>query len=106
LADASAQSRRHPVRPTSLCRGGEWWLVFSAAEIKTGLKTGQGLEFPFPHDLVPKLNRYLEVHRPALLARGKRRPTPVTAFWVSKYGTHMGYAAISRQVRHDEARKR
>jgi integrase/recombinase XerC len=82
-----------------VCRGGEWWLVFSAAETKTGPKTGQGLEFPFPADLVPALHRYLEVHRPVLLARGKRRPTPVTAFWVSKHGTHMGYATIARQVR-------
>jgi hypothetical protein len=81
-----------------VCRRSEWWLVFSAAETKTGPKTGQGLEYPFPHDLVPKLYRYLEVHWPVLLARGKRSTT-VSGLWVSKHGTHMGYAAISHQVR-------
>jgi integrase/recombinase XerD len=77
-------------------RGTEWWLVFPAAETKTR----QLLQFAFPPDLEPNLQRYLEVHRPVLLARGDRHTgAPVTALWVSKHGTHMGYAAIGHQVR-------
>ena len=84
---------RHLVR-----RGTEWWLVFSAGEVKTGRKTGQGLEFPFPADLVPGLQRYLDIHRPVLLARGERRAMSVAALWVSRHGSQMGTAAIRHQV--------
>ena len=71
--------------------------MFPAAETKT--KTGQALEFPLPADLVVGLHRYLEQHRPVLLARGARQAVPMTALWVSKQGTHMGSAAIGHQVR-------
>ncbi|MDA8250223.1 MAG: hypothetical protein M0Z28_13765 [Rhodospirillales bacterium] len=84
---------RHLVR-----RGDDWWLVFSAGEVKTGRQTGQGLEFPFPADLVPGLQRYLDIHRPVLLARGQRRALSVAALWVSRHGSQMGTAAIRHQV--------
>jgi integrase/recombinase XerD len=78
-------------------RGTEWWLEFAAAETKT---RRQHLEFPFPPDLVPQLQRYMEVYRPVLLARGDRQTdAPLTALWVSKQGRQMGYAAIGHQVR-------
>lgn len=81
---------RHLVR-----RGAEWWLVFAAEETKTR----QLLEFPFPAELVPLLQRYLQQHRPVLLAQGHRQDGPVTALWVAKSGTQMGPAAITHQVR-------
>ncbi|MDQ2762646.1 MAG: hypothetical protein M3Y22_03905, partial [Pseudomonadota bacterium] len=87
---ASILCDQHLVR-----RGAVWWLAFPAAETKTR----QALEFPFPANLVPGLHRYLEQYRPLLLARGRRPITPMTALWVSKQGTHMGYAAIGHQVR-------
>lgn len=88
---ASILCGQHLVR-----RGTEWWLVFPAAETKTRRRR----QFAFPPTLEPNLQRYLEVHRPVLLARGDRQTgAPVAALWVSKQGTHMGYAAIGHQVR-------
>ena len=90
---ASIACGRHLVR-----RGTDWWLVFSAAEINTGHKMGQGLEFPFPANLVPGLQRYLDVHRPVLLGRGQRRAMSVAALWVSRHGSQLGAAAIWHQA--------
>ena len=76
--------------------GSKWRLVFPATETKNRLL----LQFAFPPDLELNLQRYLDVHRPVLLARGERQTgAPLTALWVSKQGTHMGYAAIGHQVR-------
>ena len=86
---AAIRCDQHLVR-----RGSEWWLVFG-----TDTKTKRSLEFPFPGDLVPLLQRYLQQHRPLLMARGPRRSVPVTALWVSSHGTQMGPAAITHQVR-------
>jgi integrase/recombinase XerD len=77
-----------------LRRGSQWWVELPAQETKTG----QAQQFPFPDELVPGLDRYLQHHRPVLLGLGQRQATPVTALWVSKHGTHMGYAAVGHQV--------
>ena len=55
-------------------RGAEWWLVFAAAETKTR----QPLEFPFPADLMPGLQRYLEGTGRSCwrVASGERRRSP------------------------------
>jgi integrase/recombinase XerD len=90
---ASILCGRHLVR-----RGEDWWLVFPAGETKTGRRTGQGLEVPFPADLAPALRRYLDIYRPVLLARGQRRALSVAALWVSRHGSQMGTAAIRHQV--------
>jgi integrase len=75
-----------------ISRGGSWWLIFGPEDTKTR----QRLEFPFPAELVPQLECYLAVHRPALLSRGGRRPTASTqALWVSQDCGPMGQAAIS-----------
>ena len=84
---------RHLVR-----RGDDWWLIFPADEVKTGRRTGQGLEFPLPANLLPRLQRYLATHRPVLLARGQRRALSVAALWVSRHGSQMGTAAIRHQI--------
>jgi integrase/recombinase XerD len=76
-------------------RGTDWWLQFEPAENKGKIL----LEFPFPPELTPFLERYLTVHRPVLLHRGQRRLEPVTALWISKHGGPMGEAAITHQVR-------
>ena len=77
-------------------RGEAWWLLFPAAETKTH----RALEFPFPPELAPHLERYMAAYRPVLLARGNHQDqSPVTGLWVSSQGTQMGYAAIGHQVR-------
>ena len=43
--------------------GRRWWILVPAEETKTR----SALELPFPDNLVDHLERYLEVHRPALL---------------------------------------
>lgn len=79
-----------------ISRGKSWWLTFGPEDTKTR----QRLEFPFPAELVPQLERYLAVHRPALLSRGGRRPTaPVQALWVSQDCGPMGQAAITYWIR-------
>ena len=46
--------------------GGEYWLLFTAAETKQH----RPLEFTVPVAIVPQLERYLAVHRPLLLTSG------------------------------------
>jgi integrase/recombinase XerD len=77
-------------------RDGVWRLIFPAAETKAK----QPIEFDFPADLVPYLERYLAHWRPILLTRGGRQAAAITsALWVSTNGTHMVYASIGHQVR-------
>jgi integrase/recombinase XerD len=82
-------------------RNGSWWLMFGPKDTKSRQK----LEFPFPAELVPHLERYLAIHRPALLSRGGRRPpASIDALWVSQNRTAMVYAAIAYWVhRHTQA---
>jgi integrase len=60
------------------------------------------IEAPFPEDLVPYLETYLEVHRPILLT-GKPIPgvirAPTQALWIAKGGKQMGAAAISYEIK-------
>lgn len=76
-------------------RTGAWWVAFTPSETKTK----RPLEFPFPADLVPRLERYLEKWRPILLTRdGRQAPAAIDAFWVSKDATALGYQTISDHV--------
>jgi integrase/recombinase XerD len=84
-----------------ISRGDSWWLTFGPEDTKTR----QRLEFPFPTELVPQLEHYLAIHRPALLSPGGRWPTASTqALWVSENRTSMGQAAIAYWIcRHTKA---
>jgi integrase/recombinase XerD len=73
------------------CENGVWSLAFEANETKTHRR----LEFPFPSELVPALQRYLDIHRPVLLtAGGRKTPSTTAALWVTQDGNHLGRAAI------------
>jgi integrase/recombinase XerD len=87
--------------------GGSWQMLFGAHETKTHAR----YEARVPSTLAPRLERYLDVHRPVLL-RGKcvldrANNMPLSgedAVWVSKVGTQIEKAALSeRIVRHTKA---
>jgi integrase len=94
---------------------GSWQIHFAAQETKTHVL----YEAAVPAALAPRLERYLEVHRPVLV-RGKRvcdpankmfgsdLDTPVDpvrgAVWVSEIGTQIEQAALGcRIVKHTKA---
>jgi integrase/recombinase XerD len=82
-------------------RNDSWWLLFAADETKAR----RPLEFPLPLDLLPDLERYLEVYRPILLTRGGRQSAaPLTSLGVSRDATVLGYGTIAHHVeRHTRA---
>ena len=78
--------------------GGRWRIVFAAEETKTHVP----YEAVLPAALGPRLERYLDVHRPVLL-RGKREDgnpdappiyPELDAVWVSEDGTQLSYQAL------------
>ncbi len=73
-----------------LVRYGETWLLeFEAHEVKNR----RPLELPFPDQLAPYLESYLDHWRPALL---RRRETD--RLWVTRYGQLMGTKAAYRRI--------
>jgi integrase/recombinase XerD len=94
---AAIEIGRHLVR-----QGEAYWLRFEGCETKTG----EPIEAPLPHALVPRLEHYLSVHRPFLLARDGRwkrfdRPSGQrkNALWISEHGSAMTEIAIYFRVR-------
>jgi site-specific recombinase XerD len=81
---------RHVVK-----RGDTWWLSLPPEEGKTGKE----LECLWPEQLASQLERYLDVHRPALLQCSTRGDQAGHALWVSKQGTPMTSDALSFQVK-------
>jgi integrase/recombinase XerD len=81
---------------------GCWRIVFAAEETKTRVP----YEAPLPAALGPRLERYLDVHRPVLLrgepADGNRDPPPIhadlDAVWVSEDGIQLEYEAVAYQI--------
>lgn len=95
--------------------GGSWQMLFGAHETKTHVL----YEARVPSTLAPRLERYLDVHRPVLL-RGKCVPdrannmplsegqtsihSELDAVWVSEVGTQIEQAALAhRIVKHTKA---
>ena len=77
-------------------RDGVWYLVFTDRQTKSGRRH----ETPFPAELVPHLEKYLATYRPVLLTKGgQQAPAPVTALWVSRDATALGYGTIAHHVR-------
>jgi integrase len=82
--------------------GGSWRLVFAAEETKTRVP----YEAVLPAALEPRLEHYLNVHRPVLLrgepADGNPDAPPlhadVDAVWVSEDGIQLTYEAVAFQI--------
>jgi integrase len=87
--------------------GGRWQILLAGDETKTRI----AYEATFPAALAPRLERYLDVHRP-LLMRGKGAdaradPPPINpaldAVWVSEVGTELEQRALAcRIVKHSK----
>lgn len=74
---------------------GSWRVRFSASETKAT----RPLEFPFPAELMPLLERYIAVFRPVLLASGKGAGGCGDALWVSIGGSQMAEPSIIKQIK-------
>jgi integrase len=71
---------------------GTWWVALSASETKER----RADERPFPAFLTPVINRYLEIHRPALARSG----TAPSALWLSALdGTLITAKQLARAFR-------
>jgi integrase/recombinase XerD len=77
-------------------QSGGRWLQFPAY----GMKAKRPYEVTFPAALVPDLERYLAVHRKALLAGESGQLNPGTdALWVSEVGTMLENGALASRIR-------
>src|SRR5262245_5617055 len=75
---------------------GAWWLQFSASD----MKAKRHYEVAFPTALIPEIERYLNVHRPVLLAGESGQLTPGTdALWISEIGTMLESGALATRIR-------
>lgn len=74
---------------------GNWWILFAAEETKSH----RAYEAMFPQALLPRLQRYLERHRPVLL-RGESggAEADIEALWVSEVGTQLETGALARRI--------
>lgn len=80
----------------NLQRRGEGWVL----EIdKAETKTGHHIEAAWPDALVAPLERYIAVHRPALLTCSRKDLPPTEMLWISMHGTPMTAAAIAFQIK-------
>lgn len=102
---------QRPVRRSNLCQirlgqhlvesGGKLWLRYTADETKTG----HALEYRWPENLEFRLDQYLQVHRPVLIAGAcKGTQSPGSALWISSIGTmlqpnsvHARLTALTRE---------
>jgi integrase/recombinase XerD len=73
--------------------GGCWRIVFAAEETKTRLP----YEAVLPAALEPRLEHYLDVHRPVLL-RGDPADGNSDAVWISEDGIQLTYEAVAFQI--------
>ena len=75
--------------------GGGTWMMFAAAETKSR----RPYEAVIPEAVEANLRRYLEHHRPVLLA-GERGGIPgnTDAMWVSEIGTQLEIGALARRI--------
>jgi integrase/recombinase XerD len=79
-----------------LKKEGWWWLTFPADE----MKAKQSYDARFPRALVPALERYLDQHRPILLAgEGQQAVASIDALWVSEVATMLEEGALATRIR-------
>ena len=82
--------------------GGCWQILFAADETKSHVP----YEATFPSALTPRLEQYLDVHRPVLMrgeqADGKTDAQPIhpelDALWVSEIGTQLVPEVFQRRI--------
>jgi integrase/recombinase XerD len=94
---AMMQLGRHLVKA-----GGAWRILFSAGETKSRVP----YEGVLPAALAPRLDQYLAVHRPILIAGEQADGLPnappihreVEAVWVSEVGTQLEDGALGRRI--------
>jgi integrase/recombinase XerD len=79
-----------------LQRGDTGWLLsIDPSETKTGV----ALNCSWPADLTDKLDRYISVHRPVLLACRLKPMVTLEALWISRHGTAMTTHAIAYEIK-------
>jgi integrase len=79
--------------------GGLWRILFTAEETKTHVP----YEAVLPAALEPRLEHYLNVHRPVLLRGGQAHDVPpihpaLDAVWVTEDGIQLTYEAVAYQI--------
>ena len=72
---------------TIVHQGGEWWLLLSEADTKSGRLDHRVV----PGVLAPWIDLYMEKHKPVF-------PHSETAMWPSQYGGAMSYTGVQRLV--------
>jgi integrase/recombinase XerD len=82
------------LRRTLVYRSGTYWLVFGDDETKTG----RPLDVEVPHPLTSYLDRYIGLHRNALLNKRPAETKPTTALWVSRSGEKMQEPAMRNNI--------
>jgi integrase/recombinase XerD len=61
-------------------------------------KSGRPIEFALPPDLTEPIERYLDQHRPYLLAQGDHSSDGLPAFWVSSWGTPLSSELLAKRI--------
>jgi integrase/recombinase XerD len=74
--------------------GEVYWLAFKANETKTSC----AIEAPFPDELVPYLQRYLDHYRPLLLRNPNSDPAHSRKLWLSTYGRGLCENMVYRRI--------
>jgi integrase/recombinase XerD len=74
--------------------GGEYRIKLAAAETKTGRPYSAAI----PPELMPYLDRWLQVYRPRLQSIARAQVDPGTHLWLSRWGRPMGSNAIRHQI--------
>lgn len=85
-----------------ICVDGEFWLVFSAEQTKTG----RPIEFTWPKNLKSQLMEYLEIHRLKLFSlRATTASDSADALWINQVGRPLSPAsAFERICEHTRSR--
>ncbi len=74
---------------------GNWWILFAAEETKSH----RAYEAMFPQALLPRLQRYLDLHRPVLLCgENGGAEADIDALWVSEVATQLETGALARRI--------
>lgn len=80
---------------TLVHRSGSYWLVFGEEETKTG----RPIDVEIPRPLKPYLERYLYLHRKALLEKRPTGSMPTSALWVSRSGEKMQEPSMRENIK-------
>jgi integrase len=79
---------------TLIVDGGEYRIKLAAAETKTGRPYSAAI----PPELMPYLDRWLQVYRPRLQSIARAQVDPGIHLWLSRWGRPLSCAAIRHQI--------